>query len=144
MRRENIRHRGPQQTRVLDRDVILLRKVDLRAMGDGVTRKLADTQLAPREYERDMPWFRDGYIAGEQPRDALLTQAIMQNTLGFAIAKTDSGEIVAEFDRDEAARAEKVTHSATVTLAIDVALKGEEEKESKKGKAKAEPAAVGE
>jgi hypothetical protein len=127
LRAQTIRHRGPQQTRVLDRDVILLRKVNMRKMGPGLVDKLSKTALRPKEYEGDMPWFGDGYIAGEHPRDALMTQAIMQNTTGFAIARTDSGDIIAEFEKHEAARAEKVRASAKVELAVDVALRETDE-----------------
>lgn len=123
----NIRHRGPQQTRVLDRDVILLRRVDFKKMGAGIVERLAQTALRPKEYEGDMPWFPMGYIAGEQPRDALITQSIMQNTIGFAIARTDSGEIIKEFSKNEGPRAEQVTHSARIELAVDVALRESED-----------------
>ena len=97
MRQQNIKHRGPAQVRVIDRDVILLRKVNFRKMRPGIVEKIAQTALRPNDYEGDQPWFGDGYVAGEQPRDALLSAAIMEATTGFAIARTDSGEILAEF-----------------------------------------------
>lgn len=117
------RHRGPAQKRVLDGDVILLRKVNFRKMGAGIVDRLRKTALRPGEYEGDQPWFLEGYVAGEQPRDALISEAIMQNTTGFAIARTDSGDILTEFGKDDVVRAENVTHSARIELAVDVALK---------------------
>lgn len=119
---KQIRHKGPQQVRVLDRDVILLRKIDVRKMGAGIYEKIANTSLSPGELEGDQPWFLEGYVAGEQPRNAMVADAIMRTTLGFAIARTDSGEILAEFDKSEVEKAERVTHSATTQLAVDVAL----------------------
>lgn len=123
------RHRGPAQKRVLDGDVILLRKVNFRKMGAGLVDRLRKTALRPGEYEGDQPWFLEGYVAGEQPRDALISQSIMENTTGFAIARTDSGDILAEFGKDEVVKAENVTHSARVELAVDVALQAEEARE---------------
>jgi hypothetical protein len=130
LRTSSIRHRGPQQKRVLDGEVILLRKVNFRKMGAGIVDRLAKTALRRDEYEGDMPWFGDGYIAGEQPRDALMTRTIMENTIGFAIARTDSGEILAEFDKNEVARAEEITHNAKSNLAIDIVLKQSENDEN--------------
>lgn len=121
------RHRGPAQKRVLDGDVILLRKVNFKKMGNGIVDRLSRTALRPGEYEGDQPWFLDGYVAGEQPRDALISEAIMKNTLGFAIARTDSGDIIAEFDKKDVVKAENVTHNARVELAVDVALAHENE-----------------
>lgn len=122
----NIRHRGPAQKRVLDGDVILLRKVNFRSMGDGIVDRIRNTRLRGKELEGDQPWFLDGYITGEQPRDGLVARAIMTSTEGFAIARTDSGEILAEFGKNEASRAEQVTHGARVELAVDVALRESE------------------
>ena len=119
---KQIRHRGPAQKRVLDADVILLRKVNVKKIGAGIYEKIAQTALRPGEYEGDQPWFQDGFVAGEQPRNAMVAQAIMDTTLGFAIARTDSGEILAEFDKSEVEKAETVTHSATTQLAVDVML----------------------
>lgn len=124
------RHRGPAQKRVLDGDVILLRKVNFRKIGDGIVDLISKTALRPGEYEGDQPWFLDGYIAGEQPRDALISKSIMENTTGFAIARTDSGDILAEFGKNEIVKAENVTHSARVELAVDVALAQAEAEEA--------------
>lgn len=125
-----INHRGPQQKRVLDGDVILLRKVDFRKMGAGVVEKIAQTALSPGIKEGDQVWFLDGYVAGEQPRDALIAAAIMEHTLGFAIAMTDSGDIIKEFGKTEAVRAEEVTHAATARLAVEVVLDEAEKAEA--------------
>lgn len=129
MRTSSVKYRGPAQVRVIDRDVILLRKVDFRVLGAGMVERIANTALRPKEYEGDQPWFHDGYVAGEQPRDAMLSEAIMRATTGFAIARTDSGEILAEFGKDEVVRASEITSSAKVQLAIDVTI-GDEASQS--------------
>lgn len=121
----SIRHRGPAQKRPIDADVILLRQLDLRKVGAGIIDKIANTNLRPGEKEKEFPWFADGFVAGEHPRDAMVARAITEATIGFAIARTDSGEILASFGKDEVERAENVTHGAKVELAIDVML-GEE------------------
>ena len=122
MRTSSVRHRGPAQVRVIDRDVILLRKVNFRMLGPGLIDRIAKTALRPKEYEGDQPWFLDGYVAGEQPRDAMLSAAIMKATTGFAIARTDSGEILAEFGKDQVVEASRITDTAKVQLAIDVTV----------------------
>lgn len=125
----NIKHRGPAQVRPVDKDVILLRKVNWKKMRPGIIDKIANTSLRPGEKEMTFPWFSDGYVAGEQPRDALVSRAIMEATEGFAIARTDSGEILAEFKKDQVVEAEAVTHGAKTQLAIDVTLNGEDDDE---------------
>jgi hypothetical protein len=114
--------RGPAQRYVLDGDVILLRKINVRKVGANIMDMLARTNLRPGELEGDMPWFLDGYVAGEQPRSIELTEAIIAATTGFAVARTDSGDIMVEFNKDEAQKAEDTAHSAKTTLAVDVNL----------------------
>lgn len=129
MRTSSVKHRGPAQKRVIDADVILLRKVNFRKLGPGLVDRIASTALRPKEYEGDQPWFPDGYVAGEQPRDAMLSAAIMNATEGFAIARTDSGEILAEYGKNDVVKASEITRSAKVQLAFDVALDSKDEEE---------------
>lgn len=119
---KNITHRGPQQTRVLDRDVLLLRQLDPRVIGRGLMDELARTNLGAGQIEGDQIWFLDNYVAAEQPRNAELAKAIMQATTGFAIARTDSGQILAEFPASEGRKAAHVADSARVELAVNVAM----------------------
>ena len=56
------------------------------------------------------------------PRDAILSAAIKKATTGFAIARTDSGEILAEFGKDQVVEASRITDTAKVQLAIDVTV----------------------
>lgn len=122
----NLKHRGPQQKSVLDGDVILLRKIDITKIGGGVYDKIRNASLRQGELEGDQPWFLENYVAGEQPRDAMVSRAIMQATTGFAIARTDSGEILTKFGKNDVVRAEDATHSARITLAVDVELDADE------------------
>lgn len=117
-----ISHRGPSQRRVLDADVILLRKVNFKKLGGGIVDMLRNTNLRAGEPEGDMPWFLDGYVAAEQPRDYMVSVALLGATKGFAIARTDNGEILAEFGTGDLVRASKIASSAKAELAVDVML----------------------
>jgi len=121
-RAKAIHNRGPAQKRVLDSDVILLRKVNFKKLGAGFVDLLRYTPLRPGEPEGDMPWFPDGYIAAEQPRDYLVSVAILGATKGFAIARTDTGEILAEFETKDLERASNIASKAKAELAVAVML----------------------
>lgn len=125
-RQANIHQRGPAQRRVLDGDVILLRKVNFKKLGAGMVDRLRNTNLRAGEPEGDMPWFLDGYIAAEQPRDYLVSVALLGATKGFAIARTDTGDILAEFGTGDLVRASKIADSAKAELAVDVMLREED------------------
>lgn len=118
-----VKHRGPAQKRVLDGDVIVLREIDPRKLGRPLHEKVAATHLGGGQLEGDQPWFLDNYVAADQPRDAQMAAAIMKATTGFAIARTDTGDILTTFDRHEVKRADSVANAAKVELAVDVALR---------------------
>ena len=122
----NLTHRGPQQERVLDRDVILLRKLDTRKVGGELMNVLAGTRLGGDQKEGQQDWFLDGYIAADQPRDSMMSQLIVEHTVGYAIARTDSGEILATFPKKEFRRADEVARNARVELAVNVAMRESE------------------
>jgi len=115
----SIKHKGPAQNRVLDNDVILLRKVDFKKLG-GVVGILQVTNLRPGTPEGDMPWFLDGYVAAEQPRDIGVSRALLEATEGFAIARTDSGEIIANFKTSDLVKASRIAQSAKAELAVNI------------------------
>ena len=122
---KNVRHKGPQQTRVLDNDVVLLRKLDTRKMGN-LMNVIAGTRLGGDIREGEQDWFLDGYVAADQPRDNMMSQAIAAHTIGFAIARSDNGEILATFPKEEFLRADEVARTARVELAVNVALRESE------------------
>lgn len=117
-----IKHRGPAQHRVLDGDVILLRKVSFKKLGAGIVERLRATNLRAGEPEGDQPWFLDGYVAAEQPRDIGMSRALLTATKGFAIARTDNGDILAQFDVNDYVRASEIAGKAKAELAVGVML----------------------
>lgn len=120
--------RGPQQTQVLDRDVLVLRKINFKKLDPGIYDLLADTQLEPDVKEEQMPWFDEGYVANDHPRDAMISAAIIKVTKGFVVARTDNGDILHDFGMDLAA-ADKAVQNAKVKLDIDVTLEPDAEDE---------------
>lgn len=118
----SIKHQGPAQQHVVDKDVILLRKVDFKRLGVNVVDMLRSTDLRPGEKEGDRPWFLEGYVSNDQPRDYQMSVALMKNTLGFALARTDTGEILHEFERNQLERASKIADRAKAELAVEILL----------------------
>jgi hypothetical protein len=121
-----VKHRGPAQIHALDNDVILLRQVDFKRLGPNIVDMLRRTDLRPGEKEGDMPWFLDGYVSVEQPRDMPMSEALLKATIGYALARTDTGEILAEFERDQFARASKIQEKSQSELAVQILLEDEE------------------
>jgi hypothetical protein len=123
----------PQQITVLSRDVAVLRKIDMRfpKVSDKARKNLVEmlrlTQLEPNVPEGEMPWFADGYISNDMPRDFIITQAIMGATLGFAVARTDTGEILREYGKDELAKADRAVANVKPQLAIEVDIEDEDD-----------------
>lgn len=111
----------PQQTTVLDRDVIVLRKLDVSMVPDGIYDILAKTNLEPGVQEQQCSWFEDGYVANDHPRDSLVSKILIMATQGFAVARTDTGEILHDFGLDLAG-ADKAAQGAKIRLDFDVQL----------------------
>ncbi len=122
MAKTDINHRGPAQTRVLDNDVILLREVSFRKLGAGITDMLRQTHLRAGEPEGDQPWFAEGYVAAEQPRDYMISVALLEATTGFAIARTDNGEILAHFEVKEYGKAADIASKARIDMAVNIMM----------------------
>lgn len=88
-------------------DYIMLTKVNSRPLkhlvnGSSPWIRIGMGQLSLHENEASFPWMDMGYVVTDQPRDAILTQLIQQNTTGFAVADTRTTEIVAHFKDFEA------------------------------------------
>lgn len=118
-----VNHRGPQQKRVLDGDVILLRKINPAVLGRPLHEALRGTQLGGGNKEGDQDWFLDNYLAADQPRDSNTTKAIIDATVGYAIARTDNGQIIASFNAKEGRRASIIADTARAELAVDIAMR---------------------
>jgi hypothetical protein len=125
-----IKHRGPAQVHALDEELILLRKVDFDALGPNLVDTLRNTDIRPGEKEGDRPWFLDGYISVDQPRDLEMARAILAASKGLALARTDTGEVLAEFPRDQIERAERVLGKAKKSLGVDIIMEDEDESDS--------------
>jgi len=128
MPRENVKHRGPQQKRVVDGDVILLRKINPRKMG-GLMQELRFTQLAPNEPEGDMPWFLENYVACDHPRSVEMSKALLDATVGYAVARVDNGEILVDLPGtvESYQRAAGIANSVKIENAINMVVQEQEE-----------------
>lgn len=118
----------PQQTTVLDRDVTVVRKLNFKKLPEGIIEILATTNLEPGIHEQQMSWWDEGYVANDHPRDSIISKFLIDNTLGFAVARTDTGEIIHDFGMDLAA-ADRAAASAKVKLDVDFELAVEDEDE---------------
>lgn len=118
--------RPPQQTTVLDRDVAVLRRLDMKMIPDGIYDILATTNLEPGVQEQQVAWFEDGFVANDHPRDGLVSKILIQATLGFVVARTDTGEILHDFGMDLAS-ADRAAASARIKLDVDFELDVEDE-----------------
>lgn len=113
----------------LDPTLIILRKVDVRPLAVRPHRNAPTMmELIGAGYveqgvpESDLVWFKDGFLVNDQPRTSIITQEVMQHTVGFAIARTDTGEIVREYGPKELGKAEAAIAGARVELSVTAAL----------------------
>lgn len=130
-----LNHRGPAQKRVLDYDVVVLRKIDPSVLGRPLHTAISKTRIGGDLLEGDQDWFLDNYVAADQPRDAGTSNAIREATIGFAIARSDNGQILATFKRNEFDKVTRVADSARVELAVNVALEAEGDADDDDGEA---------
>lgn len=118
----------------LDPTFVVLRKVDVGPLS------VRPNRNAPTMLERigmgyaeqgmpesDLAWFQDGYILNDQPRSSIVTDEVMKNTLGFAVARTDTGTILREFGADGLDKAEAAIAGAKVDLAPSIELPDDED-----------------
>lgn len=123
-----IKVKPAQQQTVLSKELAVLRKINFAKMNPNIAEIVALTQLEPEVAESEMAWFQSGYISNGHPRSSDVAEEIMATTTGFAVGRTDTGEILQEFTgADALMRAERAVAGAKVKLAIDVDLDEEEE-----------------
>lgn len=121
---------GPAQVLPLDRDVLVLRKINLKKVPAGIIEMLAEGNIAPGVPEYKMPWFSQGYISNDLARHPQVSKWITREvTKGFAVARTDTGEILKTYTVDELAAADYAVENARTELAILVNLEDEVEDE---------------
>lgn len=120
-------NKNPLDTSRLKGPLVLLRKInmaplDVRAHKNAMSILDHIRQGQPEQgvKEDQLVWFDEGYVVNDQPRSQMVTEEIMENTLGFAIARTDTAEILREFRADQYAVAVKAIEGAEIRLAVDV------------------------
>ncbi len=122
----------------LDAPLVILRKVDVPALSKRISEHSPTTmELIGSGYveqgleEKSTVWFADGYVLNDQPRDVILTEEIMEHTKGFAIARTDTGEILTEGGPKSFAKF--VDMVANAKLQVSVGVAGLEEADEDEG-----------
>lgn len=126
-------HYDPQILGRLHDDVIVLRKVNVkklsvRATPDANTpwELVGQGQIQLHVREDKLPWYAQGYVVNDQPRDEKVSRDIARATIGFAVARTDTGEILQEFGiangdvQSALAEATRVSKSAKLVLTPSV------------------------
>lgn len=116
-------HYDPQKLGRLNKPVIVLRKVNVKKLQRRETRDAstpweligrAQVQLHLREDA--LPWYEQALIVNDQPRDEKVNRDIEKATIGFAVARSDTGEVIATYGPDGLAEAEET--AASVRLSI--------------------------
>lgn len=100
-------HYDPQRFGRLANAVIVLRKVNVNKLlkretptADTAWELIGKGQVQLHLREDDLPWYEQGLIVNEQPRDEKVARDIAKATLGFAIARSDTGEILKVYGKD--------------------------------------------
>lgn len=118
----------------LDPTLIVLRRVDVAKLSRRIPGQPDTTmEMIGKGYakqglvESHLTWFKDGLILNDQPRTSIVTDEIMNATLGFAIARTDTGEVIRTFGADGMAAAQAAVAGAKITLEVaNVALEDDD------------------
>jgi hypothetical protein len=117
----NLAGRHVVDTSIFAQDIIVLRKIDKGAIDPATWDIVATQNLVPHVPERTMPWFAQGFVANDHPRDSFVAQELMDATVGFGIARSDTGQVLREYDGPNALiRAESAAKGARINLAIEV------------------------
>jgi hypothetical protein len=112
--------RHVEDTSIFAKDLIVLRKVDKGRIDPAIMEIIGDTDLLPHLKESAMPWFKEGFVANDHPRDIMVSDELIAATDGFAVARSDSGEILREYDGPDAlVRAESAASRGKVRVAFD-------------------------
>lgn len=116
-------HYDPQKFGRLRDPVIVLRKVNVKKLqrretptADTAWELIGKGQLQLHVKESSLPWYEQGLIVVEQPRDEKVSRDIMKATLGFAIARSDTGEVLKAYGPD--GLLEAIGDANSVTLSI--------------------------
>lgn len=111
----------------LDKPIIVLRKVDVGPLSKkpnrrapSIMERIGSGYIEQGVEEKETTWFLDGYIINDQPRMAGITDEIMANTLGFALANTETGEIIREGGPQSLVEMTQMADGAKLTVSVDV------------------------
>lgn len=106
--------------------LVVLRKVDVRALSRRLPNEVESTwdfigkgQVDAGVNESETVWYGEGLILNDQPRSGGVTDEIIANTLGFAVARTDNGEIVDEYPTLVAAEAAVASARLSVNVSVE-------------------------
>lgn len=116
-------HFEPEKFGRLNKPIVVLRKVNVTRLSHRAN-KNAETaweligkgQVQLHLREDSLPWYADGFIINDQPRDEKVARDIVRNTLGFAIARSDTGEILKVYGPDGMNEAIDDANSVTLTI----------------------------
>ena len=116
-------HYDPQKFGRLRDPVIVLRKVSVRKLqrretptADTAWELIGKGQLQLHVKESSLPWYEQGFIVLDQPRDEKVSRDIMRATVGFGIARSDTGEILKVYGPE--GLIEAIGDANSVTLSI--------------------------
>lgn len=120
-------HFNPKQFGRLSQPVIVLRKVNIAKLQTQPTPTSSTAweligkghvQLHVRE-ER-LPWYAQGLIVNDQPRDEKVARDIVKATIGFAIARTDTGEVLKVYGPNDLEKAQTDAKNARMSIKADI------------------------
>lgn len=100
-------HFDPQTVGRLREAVVVLRKVNIKKLSKRETPSASTAweligmgQVQLHLHEKDLPWYEEGLIVNDQPRDEKVARDIAKATIGFAIARSDTGEVMKTYGAD--------------------------------------------
>lgn len=113
--------RHVEDTSIFAQDLIVLRKVDKGGIDPAAMQIIGETDLLPHLQEKSMPWFRQGFVTNDHPRDIFVSDELVAHTEGFAVARSDNGEILREYDGPDAlVRAENAASKGKVRVEYNI------------------------
>jgi hypothetical protein len=111
----------------LDKPIIVLRKVNTGPLSvkpnrnaPSVMERIGMGYIEQAVEEKETTWFGQGYIINDQPRMAGITEEILANTEGFAIANSRTGQILKEGGPGSLRQMQALADGAEVTINVGV------------------------
>ena len=116
-------HFDPEKFGRLKDAVLVLRKVNINKLqhranpqADTAWELIGKGQVQLHLYEYQLPWYKDGFIINDNPRDEKVARDIMKATIGFALARSDTGEVIKVYGPSEMQAAYDDAASVTLTI----------------------------